>query len=84
MVSSSQMEATHGACTFLYTPLPRLIFATNKCKISILKLRKQQGIAIPQTDTRSKNYLDILQERIDKSNREIKSVISFFNIKTSL
>ena len=38
----------------------------------IKKLRKQQGVATPQTDTNSPNNLDVLNEKVNKANREIK------------
>lgn len=44
----------------------------------IKKLRKQQGVSTTQTDTHSKNELDILQERVNKANREIKVVDKLF------
>jgi hypothetical protein len=37
-----------------------------------LYLKKQQGIAISSADTNSPNNLDVLIEKVDKANREIK------------
>ena len=38
----------------------------------IKKLRKQQGVATPSADTNSPNNLDVLNEKVNKANREIK------------
>ena len=43
-----------------------------------LKNYASNKVLAPQTDTHSKNELDILQERVNKANREIKVVDKLF------